>query len=68
MIREFFSPRVTLFFFVLWFACMFANQLWLRMNRKEHRMVFRSARVPIISGIVAAVICVVAVLILDILS
>lgn len=67
MIREFFNPRVALVFFVLWALFAAGLYLWIKSPRTKHRRWLRQSRVPAIAATLAALMCVVVVIVLSFL-
>lgn len=68
MIREFWSPRVAIVFWVLWVVLTLALMLWSYANKSDRRTILKGVRAPIVSGVLALLLCVVMVIFLEALK
>jgi len=55
MIREFFAPRLALFFFVFYALLTAGLYLWMQANMKQQRRWLTHARIAFIAGAIALV-------------
>jgi hypothetical protein len=58
MVREFFAPRLALFFF-LFAALVWAGlYVWMMSSKRQHRRWLTHARIPFVAGAIALVLTV----------
>jgi uncharacterized protein HemY len=68
MIREFFSPRVFLFFLLLWVGCFAATWSWRQLNKHGRRKAWNVGMAVGACALVALLVCVVVVVLLVFLT
>jgi hypothetical protein len=58
MIREFFAPRMVLFFLAIFFVVEIVILAWLNANKLKKRRWLTNAKTPLIAAFIAALSCV----------